>query len=372
MAIVLPVTGSLNWDVTLDAALTELDTAVTALQGSALTAGTAVSGDLSGTLPGPSVTSTHLIAPLPVAQGGTGSTTQNYVDLTTAQTVAGNKTYTGMGLFSSTAGTNLGAIGTNTGQRLIGASGSDVTSVALGGIVTGDTFDRLRVQVDGNLSWGPGTATRDTNLYRGAANQLNTDDALVVALAATVGGLATFNGQVTENSTTDRTAYSAVYTTTANVNNAAYSYTATATTGRALQASITGDTVQRYVMGADGGMSWGAGGSTARDVSLGRTSTATLGVTNGDLAVLTAGKGLKVAESAGNAKMGVSVLVAGTVTVANTAVNANSRIYLTPQITGGTAGFLNVGTITPGTSFVIHSSNAADTSTVAWLIVDHT
>ena len=41
---------------------------------------------------------------LPVANGGTGSATQNFVDLTTAQTAAGTKTWTGTGIFSN--GTN--------------------------------------------------------------------------------------------------------------------------------------------------------------------------------------------------------------------------------------------------------------------------
>lgn len=40
------------------------------------------------------VTSTHLGSPLPIAQGGTGSAIQNFVDLTADQTVAGIKTHT--------------------------------------------------------------------------------------------------------------------------------------------------------------------------------------------------------------------------------------------------------------------------------------
>jgi hypothetical protein len=130
------------------------------------------------------------------------------------------------------------------------------------------------------------------------------------------------------------------------------------------------DAFDRFRLLGDGSFTVGSG-AAARDVTVGRTAANQLGLTTTDLAIVTAGRGVKIAEGT-NAKMGTSVLVAGTVTVATTAVTANSRIYLTPQITGGTAGFLNIGTITAGTSFVIHSSNAADTSTVAWLIVDHT
>jgi len=51
-------------------------------------------GDLAGTYPAPLVTATHLTAPLPVAQGGTGSSAKPFVDLATAQTINGSKTFT--------------------------------------------------------------------------------------------------------------------------------------------------------------------------------------------------------------------------------------------------------------------------------------
>ena len=89
----------------------------------------------------------------------------------------------------------------------------------------------------------------------------------------------------------------------------------------------------------------------------------------GNVDVTAAGSGLRVAEGA-NAKQGTAVLVAGTVTVANTSVTANSRIMLTTQVPGGTAGFLVVSARVAGTSFTILSSNVADTSTVAYEIFE--
>lgn len=71
-----------------------------------------------------------------------------------------------------------------------------------------------------------------------------------------------------------------------------------------------------------------------------------------------------------NGRMGTAVLVAGTVTVANTSVTATSRIILVNQAVGGTIGILSVGAITAGTSFVINSSNALDTSTVLWILLE--
>lgn len=61
-----------------------------------------LSGDIGGTAASPQVTSTHLSAALPVSQGGTGSTTKNFVDLSSDQGVSGTKTYTGISTYNST------------------------------------------------------------------------------------------------------------------------------------------------------------------------------------------------------------------------------------------------------------------------------
>lgn len=70
----------------------------------------------------------------------------------------------------------------------------------------------------------------------------------------------------------------------------------------------------------------------------------------------------------GGATSGTAVLVAGTVTVSTAAVAAGSKIRVSRTVAGGTLGHLSVGTITAGTSFVVNSSSASDTSTVLWRI----
>ncbi len=67
-------------------------------------------------------------------------------------------------------------------------------------------------------------------------------------------------------------------------------------------------------------------------------------------------------------KIGSSTLVAGTVTVNNPYVQSTSIIILSRKTIGGTAGYLSVGTVVAGVSFVINSSSAADTSVVNYLI----
>ena len=66
---------------------------------------------------------------------------------------------------------------------------------------------------------------------------------------------------------------------------------------------------------------------------------------------------------------GTATLVGGTVTVSTALVATGDKILITRLVTGGTVGNLRIGTITNGTSFVIASDSATETSTVAWLIV---
>lgn len=68
--------------------------------------------------------------------------------------------------------------------------------------------------------------------------------------------------------------------------------------------------------------------------------------------------------------MGVIALTAGSALVTTTLVTANTVIFLTTQIPGGTAGALRIAARTPGTSFKIQSSSGADTGTVGWLMAE--
>ena len=94
------------------------------------------------------------------------------------------------------------------------------------------------------------------------------------------------------------------------------------------------------------------------------------GFFGGDVVASVAGKGLKIKEGA-NARMGTATLNGTTaVTIPTTVVTANSRIFLTVQAPGGTVGMSYVSARSAGVSFDIKSTDADDTSTVAWLIVE--
>ena len=135
-----------------------------------------------------------------------------------------------------------------------------------------------------------------------------------------------------------------------------------------------------------------ATGNTAVTGSLtaSTTLTATLGAitaTNGNLVLGTAGNkivstSVGTTDAAGDNSFGSVTLVAGTATVATTAVTADSLIVLWRQSLGATGanpiGMLTVGTITPATSFVIRASTtasattdvASDVSVVGWMIIN--
>ena len=106
-------------------------------------------------------------------------------------------------------------------------------------------------------------------------------------------------------------------------------------------------------------------------------------IIGGSLGIGTVGQGLIVSEGS-NGKQGVATLgtddppVPGQVTVANTSVSANSRIFLTVQVPAtapGITGSPYVASRIPGTSFTIGSTNTAvdgtaDTSVVAYEIFE--
>jgi len=105
-------------------------------------------------------------------------------------------------------------------------------------------------------------------------------------------------------------------------------------------------------------------------VGIGGTPTAEKLEVTGNIAMVVAGDGLKIKEGS-NARMGVATLGAGgTIVVNNTSITANTRIFLTTQTAGGTVGSPYVSATSVGTSFTISSTNAADTSTVAYLLIE--
>ncbi len=108
-------------------------------------------------------------------------------------------------------------------------------------------------------------------------------------------------------------------------------------------------------------------GSTLALVGGGAVQVATVDCQS-NLVLSTAGTKLIVNGGAVTDFIGTAVLVGGTVAVANTNIAANDRIFLSVSLPGGTQGFLSYA-INAGVDFTITSTNALDTSTVAYFIV---
>jgi hypothetical protein len=109
---------------------------------------------------------------------------------------------------------------------------------------------------------------------------------------------------------------------------------------------------------------WAIYNDSGADVFLGSGTT----TSGGDVVTTVAGKGFKVKEGT-NARMGTATLVGGTIAVANTSVTANTRVFISRSTTGGTVGHLST-TQVASTSFTVNSSDAGDTSTVNWLLIE--
>ncbi len=102
--------------------------------------------------------------------------------------------------------------------------------------------------------------------------------------------------------------------------------------------------------------------------TLGPVTATGLAVT-GSIAVTLTGAGLKVAEGGLRPKQGTAVLIAGHVGIPNLGVTTSSRIFLTAQIASsatGTVGALFVKARSAGASFTVGSTEATDTSTIAY------
>lgn len=163
---------------------------------------------------------------------------------------------------------SLNSVGLNSTGSVEVTRGSG-TDWGLSSNQTGDTNTRFVALANGNLEWGSGSATRDTDLFRNGAGilkttgsiQLDATKQLVVGGSASAANVALLRGSASDTTWSSR---------------------------------VTGDTVNRYDVQADGKLQWGPGGSTSPDTNLYRSGTDVLKT---DDTFLAAG-GLKVGSGA--------------------------------------------------------------------------
>jgi hypothetical protein len=221
------------------------------------------------------------------------------VKITGTQSIAGAKNFTtstqtaqfGVGVAPGTQRAHIVSVVDEVGLQVeqVTATGTnaamlvnvfDNTMTALAVRVSGDTSSRLVIKSSGQIEWGPGGSTaRDVNLYRSNVGTVNVSGQLWIdTTAPTAAGHVTRKDYVDNNfdSLTGNQTISGVKTfTSAPILQAGAAATIVG------NARVTGDTVSRLTVGADGKLSWGAGGSTATDVTLSRISAGLLNVGGG-------------------------------------------------------------------------------------------
>lgn len=147
--------------------------------------------------------------------------------------------------------------------------------------VTGDSLARLVQYTDGKIEWGSGATSRDTNLYRSAADTLKTDDAFVAAGSITgqSGAAITGNLTVSGSGTFSNMSVSASAATghVVHIGNTATTpadftlHVETANSGeRAIAVAVAGDSNHRWGVRSNGTMNWGTG-SDSPDTNLYRS-----------------------------------------------------------------------------------------------------
>jgi hypothetical protein len=292
----------------------------------------------------------HVTGVLPLANGGTGSNTQNFVDLSTVQAaIGGAKTFTALltgsaGVSTTTATattsvttplvTNAGALNVQTtgANTLTLTSGSNTVSVAATSLVGTGALTLASTGGANGVTIDSGSGV--TSFAGDSINNINN---------ITVGGTITAGSGPTT------------------ITNAAGNLLGTALTNTSVDLTTKVTGVLPISNGGTGSNTQNFVDLTTAQAAIGGNKTFTGATTLNKLNVATGAAGIA----------GTATLVAGQVTVNTTAVTAGSVIMVCYKgAPTGVAGNLYTDTITAGTSFIIHSTSGADTSTVNWWVLN--
>lgn len=255
------------------------------------------------------------------ANGQAASGSVNGFATTGAQTFAGTKTFTGTIIPSAAIQTASSAAASN--WTLIGGStGSTAFGTTAGLLVEGAANSAVRGAMMGNTNY-------------------------VLSANYNYAHLIVGNMAVTESSTGTHPLIASFIIRAPTVTNAA---------------GATANMATLYIDAAPSGVT-PTGATYALWAKAGNVE-----FTNGNITLGTSGNKLNIATGS-NASVGISgAMTAGSITISTTAVTANSIIQLTPV--GAGTGQISIGTITAATSFVINSSDNADTRIVHWTIIN--
>lgn len=273
----------------------------------------------------------------------------------------GENSYTLVNVTAASATWNLTSSTPGTINTLTGDSGGAISPSGANITLAGTANQITTTGAGSTITWSlpaaitaPGSLTTTTTLASGTT--LTAGSSLAVTTSATIGTTLGVTG------TTTLAALNQVGITHINISGGALTTIGTGGTGAVQIGNATGNT------------------AVTGSLTASTTLTATLGnitATNGNVVLGTAGNKLNstsvgTTTAAGANSFGSVALVGGTATVATTSVTANSLIFLTCQALGTVIvpSALCVSAKTASTSFVITASQATDTSTIAWFIVN--
>ncbi len=268
--------------------------------------------------------------------------------------------------------------GTNTGPLNTLSDGSTVVTPTGGNIEilgTGSEITSTGTNGPGAITLSfpsamiaPGSFATTTTLAVGTnatvAGTLGVTGASTLhALTATTGS---FSSTLGVTGTTTLAALTQAGTANINASGAAVTTIGTGGTGAVHIGNATGNTAVTGSITSSTGITATTGNITATAGNL--VATAGNLALNGAASKVILNVGTAASASAGTATLGAG----GTVTVSTSAVTAASLIYVSCNTPAGTQGILSApsASIVAATSFVINSSNAADTSTVNWWLIN--
>ena len=203
---------------------------------------------------------TGLTTALSLAQGGTGSTSKNFVDLTTAQTIAGAKTFSGIATFNTDININglkIGKGNSNTGENT--AIGVNALSANTGNFNTATGFEALKSSSSSNYNSGFGSRSLSNNttgfentglgfqsLYANTTGNYNTALGVNTLATNTTGSLniALGNASLYNNTTGDNNTAlgrAALFTNTTGSSNTAIGINADVSTSNLSNATALGN-----------------------------------------------------------------------------------------------------------------------------------
>lgn len=258
---------------------------------------------------------------------------------------------------------------------------TDASTSVIGSVVAGGGSDDVIIRYDGTnwLIFGGGTSLTGygdlTALEAMAGTGLVTRTASETYAQRTITGTAnrldiTNGNGVSGNPTLDiSTSYvgQATITTLGTIATGTWQGTKVNLTygGTNADLSATGGTSQ-FLKQSSVGATITVGQPTFADIASGSTSATATGL------IVSGGRltGSTTITSGANARAGNATLVAGTITVNNTTVTANTLITLTRKTAGGTIGTAITYTVSDGVSFTINSDNPLDTSTFSYILFE--